>query len=57
MSGRRWSYKVVQVKPRMLGLRTEDVEATLAQLGQAGWELVNAVQAGLYTWLYMKKEI
>lgn len=57
MSSRRWSYKVVQVKPRMLGLRSGDVEATLAQLGQTGWELVNAVQVGLYTWLYMKKEL
>ena len=57
MSGRRWTYKVVQVRPRWLGLRTDAVEAALAPLGQAGWELVNAVQIGMYTWLYLKKEL
>ncbi|GAB1595413.1 DUF4177 domain-containing protein [Lysobacter claricitrinus] len=57
MSGRRWSYKVVQVKPRLFGARTADVEAALAQHGQAGWELVNAVQVGIYCWLYLKREI
>src|SRR6478672_9120428 len=36
MSGRRWSYKVVQVKPKLFGARTADVEAALTQHGQAG---------------------
>jgi hypothetical protein len=56
MTGRRWTYKVVRVKPRMLGVRPEAIEAALAPLGQAGWELVNAVQVGVYTLLYLKKE-
>lgn len=57
MSGQRWSYKVVQVKPKLFGARTGDVEAVLTQHGLAGWELVSAVQVGIYTWLYLKKEI
>ena len=57
MTGRRWAYKVVRLKPRMLGVRAETIEAALAPLGQAGWELVNAVQLGVYTMLYLKKEV
>jgi hypothetical protein len=57
MTGRRWTYKVVKVKPQMLGVRPETIESVLAPLGQAGWELVNAVQLGVYTMLYLKKEI
>ena len=57
MSGRRWSYKVVQVKRSCSARAQADVEAVLAQHGQAGWELVNAVQVGMYSWLYLKKEI
>lgn len=57
MSGKRWTYKVVQVKPSWRGIAPGTAEATLAQLGQQGWELVNAVQMGMSTWLYLKKEI
>lgn len=57
MNGRRWQYKVVQVNPKLFGARAAAVEAVLAPLGQQGWELVNAVQMGLFTWLYLKKEV
>ena len=57
MNDRRWTYKVLKLKPRWVGPRAGDIEAALAPLGLTGWELVNAVQMGLYTWLYLKKEL
>ncbi|GAB3358035.1 DUF4177 domain-containing protein [Lysobacter tyrosinilyticus] len=54
---RRFNYKVVEVKPKFLGLRPKQLEETLSQLGNQGWELVNVVQTGFGTWLYLKKEV
>lgn len=53
---KRWLYKVVMVKPKFLGLNPEQIEATLASLGQQGWELVSVVQLGMGATLYLKKE-
>ena len=52
----RWLYKVVTVKPNFFGLKPEQLETTLASLGQQGWELVSATQVGMYVTLYLKKE-
>ena len=40
----RWSYQVVEVKPRLLGLRAADLQERLVQLGLQGWELVTVLQ-------------
>ncbi|WP_119717725.1 DUF4177 domain-containing protein [Cognatilysobacter tabacisoli] len=53
---KRWSYKVVQVKQKWSGIKPADIEATLAPLGQLGWELVSSVHTGLVVLLYLKKE-
>lgn len=41
----RWSYQVVEVKPRFLGVRAADLQERLVQLGLQGWELVSVLQA------------
>ena len=53
---KRWTYKVVDVKPKFLGLKPEDVQEALIQLGAQGWELVQVVPVGLIVRLYLKKE-
>lgn len=40
----RWSYKVVTLKPSLLGGPPKNVQDTLNSMGAQGWELVNAVQ-------------
>jgi len=40
----RWSYQVVEVKPRLMGVRASDVQERLVQLGLQGWELVSVLQ-------------
>lgn len=52
----RWSYKVVEVKSSWLGLKPKQIEETLVQLGQQGWELVSVSPNGLNAILYLKKE-
>ena len=52
----RWSYKVVELKPGLLGMKADATEEALNQLGLQGWELVSVVQAGMRLWLYLKKE-
>lgn len=52
----RWTYKVVEIKPGLTGLKRNVVEEQLNQLGLQGWQLVSVVQAGLAAWLYLKKE-
>ena len=51
----RWSYQVVEVKVKLLGLKPAAVEETLNQLGLQGWELVSVAEAGMKIWLYLKK--
>lgn len=53
---RRWSYKLVEVKPSFLGLKSSEVEEALNQLGLQGWELVSVANIGMTIRLYMKKE-
>ena len=53
---KRWSYKVVEVKPQWLGIKPKQLEETLAPLGQQGWELVSVISHGVGTLLYLKKE-
>lgn len=54
---KRWSYKVVEVKPNWMGLKQKHFEETLASLGQQGWELVSVMPNGLGALLYLKKEL
>ncbi len=51
----RWSYKVVDVKATLLGLKAEVVQQTLNNLGAQGWELVNIQDLGLSLRLYLKR--
>ncbi|KAF1717415.1 hypothetical protein CSC74_00260 [Pseudoxanthomonas yeongjuensis] len=53
---KRWSYKVMEVKPAFTGLKSASIEEQLNQLGLQGWELVSVLHAGLGAWLYLKKE-
>ncbi|TBR09527.1 MAG: DUF4177 domain-containing protein [Lysobacter sp.] len=57
MSGRRWSYKVVEVKPTWRGVTAEALDTVLAQLGQQDWELVSAAPMGMAVRLFLKKEL
>lgn len=41
----RWSYQVIEVKPRFLGVRAVDLQERLVQLGLQGWELVSVLQS------------
>ena len=40
----RWTHQVVEVKPRLVGVRASDVQERLVQLGLQGWELVAVLQ-------------
>ncbi|WP_407352296.1 DUF4177 domain-containing protein [Luteimonas sp. R10] len=43
----RWNYKVVEIKPGLLGgMKAERIQAELDRLGAQGWELVNLAFAG-----------
>lgn len=53
---KRWTYKIVEVKPYLFGPKPAAVAEMLNQHGVHGWELVSVVQAGMRVWLYLKKE-
>ena len=57
MASERWSYQVVEIKPKMFGSMKEATQEKLNQLGLQGWELVCAVQAHHFNplYLYLKK--
>jgi hypothetical protein len=59
MANDRWSYQVVEVKPRFLGSVREPVQERLNQLGLQGWELVAAIQPQPFrpVQLYLKKPL
>lgn len=53
---KRWTYKVVEIKPKWLSVNAKQVEEALAPLGSLGWELVSVTQIANATYLYLKKE-
>lgn len=59
MASNRWSYQVVELKPKLFGSMQKAAQERLNQLGLQGWELVCAVQAHQLSplHLYLKKEI
>ena len=59
MINERWSYQVVEVKPKFLGSTREPVQERLTQLGLQGWELVAAIQTQSFrpVQLYLKKPL
>lgn len=59
MASNRWTYQVVQVKPRFFGSTRDAAQEKLNQLGMQGWELVCATQSHHLSpvQLYLKKEM
>ena len=57
MANERWSYQVVEVKPRMFTTSVELIQAELNRLGPLGWELVAVTQPNYVNpvRLYLKK--
>jgi hypothetical protein len=55
MANERWTYQVIDIKPKFLGLRSADIQAELNRLGLQGWELVSAQQTGIGCRLYLKR--
>ncbi|MDQ3288461.1 MAG: DUF4177 domain-containing protein [Pseudomonadota bacterium] len=51
----RWSYKIVDMKATLLGLKAEAVQQTLNNLGAQGWELVNIQDVGFNLRLFLKR--
>ena len=56
MNGRRWTYKVVDIKGTFNTPKADVVQDALNQLGLQGWELVSALQVSMSIRLYLKKE-
>lgn len=56
MSGRRWTYKVVDIKGTFNTPKAEVVQDALNQFGMQGWELVAAQQVSVSVRLYLKRE-
>jgi hypothetical protein len=59
MASNRWSYQVVELKPKMFGSLEKAAQEKLNQLGLQGWELVCAVQSHHFSplQLYLKKDM
>lgn len=44
---KRWSYKVVEIKPTFTGrITSETIQAELDKYGGQGWELVQVLHSG-----------
>lgn len=54
---RKWTYKVVELEPGFRGVRPEQVEDALNELGAKGWELVTANKEASFWQLVLKKEL
>jgi hypothetical protein len=54
---KRWTYKVLTIKPRLITVKPEAIESALNQLGQQGWELVALNMIGTTATAYLKKEL
>lgn len=59
MASSRWSYQVVEIKPKLFRPMAKEVQDRLNQLGLQGWELVSATQSHQLSpvLLYLKKEM
>ena len=59
MASNRWSYQVVEVKPKLFAKQAQLVQDKLNQLGLQGWELVAVNQSHPFNpvQLYLKKEM
>ena len=59
MASNRWSYQVVELKPKLFGSLQKEAQEKLTQLGLQGWELVCAVHPHQFgpLHLYLKKEM
>ena len=44
MANDRWTYQVIDIKPRLFGNTAELVQAELNRVGLQGWELVTVTQ-------------
>ena len=57
MANERWTYQVVEVKPRLFGINNEQIQAELNRVGAQGWELVAVTNASQMhpVKLYLKK--
>ena len=57
MANERWTYQVVEVKPRMFTSSVDLIQAELNRLGPLGWELVAVTQSHQINpvRLYLKK--
>lgn len=44
MANDRWSYQIVEIKPRLFVNPVEQIQAELNRLGAQGWELVSVTQ-------------
>ena len=44
MASDRWSYQIVEIKPRLFGKTAELIQAELNRVGAQGWELVTVTQ-------------
>ena len=58
MASNRWSYQVVEVKPKLFAKQAQLVQDKLNQLGLQGWELVAVNQSHHFNpvQLYLKTE-
>ncbi len=54
---KRWTYKVVTIKPKIMTVKPEAIESALNLLGQQGWELVTLNMIGTAATAYLKKEL
>lgn len=53
----RWSYKVIDMKSGLFGLKPDAIEQALNQEGMQGWELVAVSLMGTTARAYLKKEM
>ena len=59
MANERFSYQVVEIRPKFFGMKIPQIQDELNRLGNQGWELVSAVQSNpLHPLrLYLKKAL
>lgn len=45
MAHDRWAHQIVEIKSTLFGVKTETIQEKLNQMGNSGWELVQAIQS------------